>query len=1236
MAHEKLMVKMALASLRWVASPIANKLLADASTYLGMDMSRELQELESTILPQFELVIEAAEKSPHRGKLEKWLQDLKAAFYNAEDVLDEHEYNKLKRNAKQSKWAAMACGGSWPPGRLANLHPGNRRLLRQVNELKDILVKAKSFRKQLGVLPAVLGRDMERDHIIQFLLNDEASSGSGSARISSLAIVGLGGMGKSTLAQYVYNDKRVEEYFGKRMWVCISRKLDVRRHTREIIESAEKGECPIVDNLDTLQYKLRDILQKSERFLLVLDDVWFDESNVERDWEQLLAPLASKQRGSKILVTSRRNVFPAALCCQEVFDLQDMEDSAFLTLLREHAFSGAEIRDAQLPRRLGQSPLAAKTVGSQLSRKKDVTTWTAALRSDNLSEPMTALLWSYEKLDPRLQRCFLYCSLFPKGHKYNGRELVHLWTAEGFIDLSSQSRRMEDIGSNYLNELIACSFLQPGSDRFGFRCYIMHDLLHDLAEKLSRDDCFRLEDDDMAEIPCTVRHLSVHVKSMKQHKQSICKLRHLRTVICIGPLVDDADDVFHQVLQNLKRLRVLYMCFYNKEKLPESVGELKHLRYLNVIQTTISEFPASLCTLYHLQILLFSYRVQSLPKKLCNLSKLLSFEPYGEAGSYGKRLYAELPQIPYIGKLTSLQNLDEFRVQKQKGYELRQLRDMNGLGGRLSITHLENVTRKDEAAEMMLHKKRYLEFLRLIWSSESDSHAEDSLHLDILEGLRPPAQLEGLAIEGYKSHRYPSWLLEGSYFDNLDFFRLHDCTALEGLPLNTEVFRHCSRLVISDVPNLKTLPCLPEGMAFVSIEGCPLLMFISSNEMREHDKREKIVMPEQLVSQLCLIWELDSESYPLIKRNLHEEHSSLKQLTPLVDADISQHLQTISGTLEQEKDEVYDKETIIKAWLCCHEQRIKLLYWTNIGQHITNGALGVCLGSLTLLRELSLTRIMTLTALPSEEVFQHLTALDDLRIDSCWCLRSLGGLRAATFVTEVSIECCPSLELTCGAESMPLSLETLSIDGCVLAADFLSNGLTHLKHLHMYRCRSSASLSIGHLTSLESLQLHNVPDLCMLEGLSSLQLQDVGLVDVPKLSAGSISQCCVQKSLCVSRSDIFNHLLSAEGCTGPEQVQIQSCNETSIFFETSANFTSVKELVISECRIQSLPKNMKDLSCMEKLEIAECPNISSLPDLPSSLKQITIYNCKLLSKDCREPDGISWPKIAHIPWRYIN
>lgn len=113
-----------------------------------------------------------------------------------------------------------------------------------------------------------------------------------------------------------------------------------------------------------------------------------------------------------------------------------------MALFKHHAFSGAEIGDQQLKvqlqeigekiaKRLGQSPLAAKVVGSHLSRKKDVTSWRDALAIKNLSEPRRALLWSYEKLDPHLQRCFSYCSLFPEGRMYDIREVVHLWVAEG-------------------------------------------------------------------------------------------------------------------------------------------------------------------------------------------------------------------------------------------------------------------------------------------------------------------------------------------------------------------------------------------------------------------------------------------------------------------------------------------------------------------------------------------------------------------------------------------------------------------------------------------------------------------------------------------------------------------------------------------------------------------------------------------------------------------------------------
>ncbi|KAG2558749.1 hypothetical protein PVAP13_8NG343600 [Panicum virgatum] len=448
-------------------------------------MARELQELETTILPQFDLVIEAAEKSRNRDKLKAWLQQLKKAFYDAEDLLDEHEYNLLKRRAKSGQDSSLEKKSTIlraTMSRARNLLPENRRLISKLKELKAILAEAKHFRELLGlpagttagcstvpttvVTPApttslppseVFGRDTERDLIVDLLTKTPAAESS-QASYSGLAIIGVGGMGKSTLAQYVYNDKRIQEHFDVKMWVCISRKLDLRRHTREIIESASKEECPRVDNLDTLHCKLRDILKMSKKFLLVLDDVWFEDSDNVTDWEQLLAPLISQQAGSKVLITSRRDTFPAALRCKQVIPLENMKHAEFLALLKHHAFSGAEIEDQLLrmkleqiaediAKRLGQSPLVAKVMGSRLSRKKDVTEWKAVLKiGEDLSEPRRALMWSFEKLDPPVQRCFLYCSLFPKGHQFRIDEMVHLWVAEGLVDsckLWDRSRRPE-------------------------------------------------------------------------------------------------------------------------------------------------------------------------------------------------------------------------------------------------------------------------------------------------------------------------------------------------------------------------------------------------------------------------------------------------------------------------------------------------------------------------------------------------------------------------------------------------------------------------------------------------------------------------------------------------------------------------------------------------------------------------------------------------------------------------
>ncbi|TVU34882.1 hypothetical protein EJB05_16737, partial [Eragrostis curvula] len=917
-----------------------------------------------------------------------------------------------------------------------------------------------------------------------------------------------------------------------------------------------------------------------------------------------------QKTGSKVLITSRRDVLPAALCCKEVVPLGNLEDDEFLALFKHHAFSGAEIRDQRLrlrleeisekiAKRLGQSPLAARTVGSQLSRTKNITEWEAPLNTDKMSAPMGALF------------------LFPKGYQYYIDELVPLWMAEGLVDSSNRNTRMEDVGRDYFKKLASGSFFKSASNEDDR--YVMHDLLHDLAESLSKEDCFRLEDDEMTEIPRTVRHLSVRVKRMEKHKQSICNLHHLRTVICLDPLLDDVSDLFHKILQNMKKLRVLYLKCYNRWKLPESIGELKHLRYLNISRTSISEYPRSLCTLYHLQSLHANYVGNILGDKLCNLTKL--------------RHHGEF-QIPNIGKLTSLQSLYEYEVQKKKGYELRQLRDLNELGGSLYVTNLENVTGKVEALESKLYQKSHLKYLNLAWSSENGVDSEDSLHLEIMDGLKPPPQLSRLRIRGYKSGTYPNWLLEPSYFSSLESFELTDCPWLEGLPTDTNVLSHCSKLGLHNVPNLKTLSCLPVGLTELGIDQCPLLMFVTRNELEQHDMRQNMMKAEDLASKLSQI--LDVNSFSVLRRSLLQEYSSLMQMSTLMDDDISEHLQTISRALEAEEDKVLVEESVVKTWLCCHEQRIGLIYGRSIeqllvppsGLHelylssctITDGALAICLGGLSSLEILELTDIMILTALPSEEVFENLAKLTNLIIGSCYGLRSLGGLAASASITQLTLSTCPCLELAHGERFMPVSLEYLTTFACVLRADFFGRGLPNLKSISMHRCRSSESLLV---------------DLCILEGLSSLQLQSLTLQGVPKLTAECILPLRVHKSLHVSSSVLLKRMLSAECFTFPRVLTLQDLKDPSVSFEGSANFSSLKNLNLYCCEMESLPRNLERLSSLEGLIISSCPNITSLPVLPPSLQRISIYDCEVLKNNCRAPDGESWPKISHIRWKDI-
>nr|CAD1842886.1 unnamed protein product [Ananas comosus var. bracteatus] len=262
----------------------------------------------------------------------------------------------------------------------------------------------------------VIGRDKDCDHVIN-LLHESAGLEPESSSIknySIVAIVGLGGAGKTTLAQYVCDHEKEAKHFDVIMWVHVSQILDVEKLTREMVESASGKGCDLTSR-DKLQEKLKVSL-RSKKFLLVLDDVWSEKEAAELQWEQLLAPLRVGNRGSKILMTTREKGVAVALGAhgRNIVDLKDLEENDFLFLFTYYAFGDPKIDDNELCKKLEEivkenaaklrgSPLAARMVGSQLRKRPDVDFWKRILSGDLLKDTMKSLLWSYQSLEAHLQ-----------------------------------------------------------------------------------------------------------------------------------------------------------------------------------------------------------------------------------------------------------------------------------------------------------------------------------------------------------------------------------------------------------------------------------------------------------------------------------------------------------------------------------------------------------------------------------------------------------------------------------------------------------------------------------------------------------------------------------------------------------------------------------------------------------------------------------------------------------------
>ncbi|XP_057742324.1 putative disease resistance RPP13-like protein 1 [Arachis stenosperma] len=796
----------------------------------GKKVDQKLLQRLKTILNVVEAVLNDAEKKQITDSaVKRWLEDLQNAVYDADDLLDEV--------------ATKAATQKDPPGNFLSrfLNSQDREMVSRIEEIiarlediakhKDILRLKKIAAKNMsGRIPSTslvkksdifVGRDRERDTIVKLLL-DDVNNG----ELSVIPIVGMGGIGKTTLAKLVYNDDMVQQTFNVKAWVCVGEEeFDVLKVTKALIE---KTCSPCYSNdLDTAQNHLKNGLA-GKNFLVVLDDVW--SSNREH-WESFLNPFECGSEVGKILVTTRLDTVASVVKTKhtEAHNLSLLDEEQCWSVFANRAWDPAESQDRSTLEEIGRKivkkckglPLAAQTLGGLLRGKDNEKDWNDVLNSEfwELSEEdsviLPALRISYFHLPSYLKRCFVYCCLYPKDFEFDRDELTLLWMAEGFLLQPKSGNTLEEIGCEYFDDLVSRSFFQHSNS--DDNTFVMHDLMHDLAtfyggKFFSR--IFELKNTEKHDTK--THHLSysrnIDDDSLMKITEACERLKHVRTLLKIDLNeyggFSKGVTVPCDLLEQLKCLRVLSFNVFSDDGtlMQGSIGELIHLRYLDLSYTSIMTLPESLSRLYNLQTLKLRYckRLKKLPSKMQDLVNLRHLDIEG----------TEMEEMPKkMNKLKDLQFLSDYIAGKHEENGIGELGELPHLHGSLRIEKLENVKNSDEASNAKMDEKIQLNALYLWWSSFEESEVCDSQsEIDILEKLRPHKDLKELSIRRYRGTMFPDWVGQSSYHNMTELY-LRACRNCWVLPSLGQL-PSLEKLVITELDKLKMI-----GRSFYKGDG---------------------------------------------------------------------------------------------------------------------------------------------------------------------------------------------------------------------------------------------------------------------------------------------------------------------------------------------------------------------------------------------------------------------------------
>ncbi|XP_021669473.2 putative disease resistance protein RGA4 [Hevea brasiliensis] len=983
-----------------IAGEIIMKLGSLALDEIGVcwGVNDELQKLKRTVSRIQAVLLDAEKKQALDEQVKDWLGKLQEVVYDADDLLDDFATEALQHQVmtgnRLTKEVSLFFSSSnrlvygFKMGhkikaireRLADIEADKQFTLEVQTGVRGYTTMVRD-QTESSVPRVVIGRDSDKKAIVELLVASNSEE-----NVSVLSIVGIGGLGKTSLAQLIFNDERIKNYFELKIWVCVSDPFDVKMIVRKILESATGAKSEDLE-LEALKSQLGNIMY-SKRYLLVLDDVW--NENREK-WDNLKKLLEGGSSGTKILVTTRSERVAQISSTVKPYVLKALSPSESWSLFLQVALKGQEPKDSNI-KVIGEKivnkcvgvPLAIKTIASLLCFKDPKNEWATFLDNElskveqNENDILPTLKLSYDNLSSHLKHCFTYCALFPKDHLINVTTLIHLWAAQGFIESPNSSLSVEDRGREYFMDLFWRSFFHEAErDIFGnVESCKMHDLMHDLATLVAGKQISKINSND-THVDERARHVSFDIWYLRKSHQipaGLCAAKKLRTFLLPHQeLYDDDDDddddddgtisLDKVILPNFKKLRVFDMDSCGIEKVPSFIKSLRHLRYLNVSRNKkIKELPNFITNLLNLQVLNVSecHRLQKLPK---DIKKLISLRHLYCAGCL------RLHYMPRgIGQLTSLQTLSMFMaatddsVSKYAG-GLDEMDTLNNLRGSLEIRKLGHGTINPN-----LKEKPLLQSLIL--------HFDDNLYVhreEMASCLQPHSNLKELEVWAYRGFSFPSWV---SSLTNAVIIRIFHCSKCQHLPPLHQL-PSLQYLEINSLSNLEYIETEGQGTTFF-----PSLKHLQLTHCRElkgwrksfEDYRDD---PTAVSSQELL-------QFPCLSQFHCHDCPNLSWIPQLPSLDEELELFYVSAQLVQQ------------------------IFTTSISSSSSS-----IVPPLSKLKNLSINTVEELESLPPDGL-QNLTSLQQLQMFDCPRLTSFPQeMRSLTSLQELKIVGCPLLNERC-------------------------------------------------------------------------------------------------------------------------------------------------------------------------------------------------------------------------------